>query len=140
MSADFLVRKRLDEAEVAPWKVDIVDINLQYWPHDNLLTDANGNVIFNPFEMIQPEDLDMHKQRPMWHMYFLHVDKPNTVVGISFKDPSYFEPGDYKRYPTIRDQMLLRDAEIARFDDRLDCELGNFEYRRRIYPEKYADE
>lgn len=137
MSADFIVRKRLDEAEVVPWTVPIIDVHLYYWPHDNLVTDDKGEVIFNPFAIISPNDFAMKKEKPYLYMYFTHLSDPNKIVGISYQDPEYFEAGDYKRYPTMKDQMRLREQELSRFDDQLDEHLSNFEYRRKIYPELY---
>lgn len=137
MSAEFLVRKRLEEEKVVPWKAPIIDIHLQYWPRDNILTDENGEVVFNIFSMITPNDLTMFKENPYWNEYFLHSDKRDTVVAISYKDPHYFEEGDYKRYPTIKSQMILREQELARFGDQLD-DVDNFSFRRRIYPELYS--
>lgn len=140
MSATYLVKQRMIEQETLPWKVNLVDMHLQYWPKDNLITDELGNVIYNVFDIVSWNDLALFHDNPYRNAYFLHVSEPDTIVGISYKDPAYYEEGDYKRYPTKGMQRLLRDAELERFDDRLNCNLTNFEYRRKIYPELYVGE
>ena len=139
MSGGFLVRQRFEEALVVPWNVKPVDISLQYWPNDNIITDSKGEVILNIFSMITPNDLAMFKDRPYWNLYFLHIAEKNKVVGISYMDPHYYEEGDYKRYPTTRTQMMLREKEVARHDDKHLTKLSNKEFRRKIYPDLYQN-
>lgn len=144
MTADHIVKSRLEEETVVPWTVSIIDISLQYWPNDNVITDANGKIVYNVFEMITPDDLLLFKENPYWTMYFTHHKNKNMVVGIQYKDPYYFEEGDYKRYPTMSSQRLLREQELAHFGDHWDEELqmdflrpSNFKFRRKLYPELY---
>lgn len=137
MTGGFLLRKRIEEEKVVPWTINLIDIHLQYWPHDNLITDGNGDVVYDIFSIITPSDLAMFKDNPYWDMYFLHVSQSDILVGISYQDPRYFEKGDYERYPSIRSQATLRSFEVDRFNNMGESELSNFEFRRKMYPELY---